>query len=293
MTLIDKSIIDRKRSRRLWSNKIMQVIFFLSTTIGLVVLAMLIYDTLSSGLRFLSWDFITNFASALNVERSGFYGAIIGSLWLMFVTAPVAIVLSVGTALYLEEYAPKNKITDFIKINISNLAGVPSVVFGLLGLGLFVRAMSLSNSVLAAGLTLALMILPVIVVASQEAIRAVPSSVREASIGMGATKWQTVSRIVLPAAIPGIITGIILALSRAIGETAPLVVIGVPTTLLRTPNSVFDSFQAMPMQIYAWVKMPQHDFTDLAATGIIVLLAVLLAMNSIAIFIRNKFSTRY
>lgn len=293
MGLIDKNIIDNKRGRRLFLNKFSMVFFFLCTSVGLLVLALLIYDTLQDGLRFLSWDFLTNFASARHVERSGFYGAIVGSLWLMLVTAPVAIILSVGTALYLEEYARKGKLTDFIKINISNLAGVPSVVFGLLGLGLFVRAMSLSNSVLAAGLTLALMILPVIVVASQEAIRAVPSAVREASIGMGATKWQTVSRIVLPAAIPGIITGIILALSRAIGETAPLVVIGVPTTLLKTPTSVMDSFQAMPMQIYSWVKMPQHDYSDLAATGIIVLLAILLAMNSIAIFIRNKFSRRY
>ena len=158
---------------------------------------------------------------------------------------------------------------------------------------MFVRALALGNSVLAAGLTLALMILPVIVVASQEAIRAVPASVREASIGMGATKWQTVSRIILPAAIPGIITGIILAISRAIGETAPLVVIGVPTTLLVTPNSIFDSFQAMPMQIYSWVKMPNEEFQYIAAAGIIVLLVILLLMNSVAIFIRNKFSKRY
>ena len=158
---------------------------------------------------------------------------------------------------------------------------------------MFVRALALGNSVLAAGLTLALMILPVIVVASQEAIRAVPASVREASIGMGATKWQTVSRIILPAAIPGIITGIILAISRAIGETAPLVVIGVPTTLLVTPNSIFDSFQAMPMQIYSWVKMPNEEFKYIAAAGIIVLLVILLLMNSVAIFIRNKFSKRY
>src|SRR5699024_6533828 len=159
-------------------------------------------------------------------EQAGFLGAIIGSLWLMLVTAPVASILSIGTALYLEEYAPKNKFTEFIMINISNLAGVPSVVFGLLGLAMFARALQSGNSVLAAGLTLALMILPVIVVSSQEAIRAVPASVREASIGMGATKWQTVSRIILPAAIPGIVTGVILALSRALGETAPLVVIG-------------------------------------------------------------------
>src|SRR5690625_2982778 len=292
MQLIDKNVIAKKRSGRLTLNNAMKWIFFLCTLVGLIVLVTLIVDTLMDAVGYLNLDFLTNFSSS-RVESAGFYGAIVGSLWLMLVTVPVAIFLSVATALYLEEYAPKNKLTDFIKINISNLAGVPSVVFGLLGLAIFVRAMAMGNSVLAAGLTLALMILPVIVVSSQEAIRSVPSSVREASIGMGATKWQTVSRIILPAAIPGITTGIILAISRAIGETAPLVVIGVPTTLLVTPDSVMDSFQAMPMQIYAWIKMPQEEFQYLAAAGIIVLLVILLLMNSAAIFIRNKFSTRY
>ncbi|WP_166626648.1 phosphate ABC transporter permease PstA [Jeotgalicoccus sp. S0W5] len=292
MTLIDKDIIANKRSGRQTRNSILKWLFFLCTMFGLMVLIMLIADTVADGWDSLDMEFLTNFNSS-RAESAGFYGAIIGSLWLMVVTAPVAIVLSVGTALYLEEYAPKNKFTEFIKINISNLAGVPSVVFGLLGLAMFVRALALGNSVLAAGLTLALMILPVIVVASQEAIRTVPASVREASIGMGATKWQTVSKIILPAAIPGIITGIILALSRALGETAPLVVIGVPTTLLVTPSSFLDSFQAMPMQIYSWVKMPNEEFQYIAAAGIIIMLVVLLLMNSAAIFIRNKFSKRY
>jgi phosphate transport system permease protein len=211
----------------------------------------------------------------------------------MATTAPIAIILSVGTALYLEEYAPKNKLTDFIKINISNLAGVPSVVFGLLGLTLFVRMAGLGNSVLAAALTMSLMILPVIVVASQEAIRSVPSSIREASIGMGATKWQTITRIILPASLPGIITGIILALSRAIGETAPLVVIGIPTILLFTPTGVFDTFSALPMQIFSWVKMPNPEFQSITAAAILVLLFILFLMNSVAIYIRNKYSKRF
>lgn len=292
MTLIDKDIIAKKRNGRQSKNTILKWLFFLCTMFGLMVLIMLIVDTLMDGWSRLNLDFLTSFNSS-RAEQAGFFGAIIGSLWLMLVTAPVAIILSIGTALYLEEYAPKNKFTEFIKINISNLAGVPSVVFGLLGLAMFARALHLGNSVLAAGLTLALMILPVIVVASQEAIRTVPASVREASIGMGATKWQTVSRIILPAAIPGIVTGVILALSRALGETAPLVVIGVPTTLLVTPSSVLDSFQAMPMQIYSWVKMPNEEFQFVAAAGIIVMLVVLLLMNSAAIFIRNKFSKRY
>lgn len=292
MQLIDKNLIAKKRTGRLAKNNILKWLFFLCTLVGLVVLISLIVDTLIDAVGYLDMHFLTSMGSA-RAEEAGFFGAIVGSLWLMLVTVPVAIFLSVATALYLEEYAPENKVTDFIKINISNLAGVPSVVFGLLGLAMFVRAFSMGNSVLAAGLTLALMILPVIVVSSQESIRSVPSTVREASIGMGATKWQTVSRIILPAAIPGIITGIILAISRAIGETAPLVVIGVPTTLLVTPNGLLDSFQAMPMQIYSWVKMPQEEYQYLAAAGIIVLLVILLLMNSIAILIRNKFSKRY
>ncbi|AKG74002.1 phosphate ABC transporter permease PstA [Salinicoccus halodurans] len=292
MQLVDKDQVAKSLGGRQLLNKSMKFLFLLCTLVGLVVLVTLIVDTVLDGWSHLTWDFLTSFSSS-RPESAGIYGAIIGSVWLMAVTAPVAIVLSVGTALYLEEYAPKNRITNFITVNISNLAGVPSVVFGLLGLTIFVRQLSLGNSVLAAGLTLALMIMPVIVVAAQEAIRAVPSSVREASTGMGATKWQTVSRIILPAAIPGIITGIILALSRAIGETAPLVVIGVPVSLLVTPNGVFDTFQALPMQIYNWVKMPQEEFQYLTAAGIIILLLILFLMNSVAIYIRNKYSKRF
>lgn len=292
MQLVDKEQVAKSLGGRLLLNKLMKLLFLLSTLVGLVVLVTLIVDTVMDGWSHITWEFLTSFSSS-RPESAGVYGAIIGSIWLMAVTAPVAIILSVGTALYLEEYAPKNKITNFITVNISNLAGVPSVVFGLLGLTIFVRQLSLGNSVLAAGLTLALMIMPVIVVAAQESIRAVPNSVREASVGMGATKWQTVSRIILPAAIPGIITGIILALSRAIGETAPLVVIGVPVSLLVTPNSVFDTFQALPMQIYNWVKMPQEEFQYLTAAGIIILLLILFLMNSVAIYIRNKYSKRF
>ena len=292
MQLVDKDQVSKSLGGRLIRNNIMKFLFLLCTLVGLVVLVTLIVDTVLDGWNYLTWDFLTSFSSS-RPENAGVYGAIIGSIWLMAVTAPVSIILSVGTAMYLEEYAPENRLTDFIKINISNLAGVPSVVFGLLGLTIFVRQLALGNSVLAAGLTLSLMIRPVIVVSSQEAIRSVPSTVREASVGMGATKWQTVSRIILPAAIPGIITGIILALSRAIGETAPLVVLGVPVSLLVTPNGVLDTFQALPMQIYNWVKMPQEEFQYLTAAGIIILLIILFLMNSVAIYIRNKFSKRY
>lgn len=290
--LLDTNVIEKKRSPRLMKNSFMKMLFLFSTLIGLIILVVLLGTTFLDGWKYLTVDFFTNFSSS-RPSRAGIKGAIIGTLWLMAFTTPIAIFLSVGTALYLEEYAPKNKFTKFVETNIANLAGVPSVVFGLLGLTIFVRQFGLGNSVIAASLTLSLMIMPVIVVASQEALRTVPLAVREASIGMGASKWQTVSRIILPAAIPGIITGIILAISRAIGETAPLVVIGIPVALLTTPSSPLDSFQALPMQIYNWVKMPQAEFQNLTAAAIIVLLALLLMMNFVAIIIRNKYSKRF
>ncbi|HLR39252.1 MAG TPA: phosphate ABC transporter permease PstA [Jeotgalicoccus sp.] len=290
--LLDANVIEKKRSPRLMKNSFMKMLFLFSTLIGLIILVVLLGTTLLDGWKYLTVDFFTNFSSS-RPSRAGIKGAIIGTLWLMAFTTPISIFLSVGTALYLEEYAPKNKFTKFVETNIANLAGVPSVVFGLLGLTIFVRQFGLGNSIIAASLTLSLMIMPVIVVASQEALRTVPLAVREASIGMGASKWQTVSRIILPAAIPGIITGIILAISRAIGETAPLVVIGIPVALLTTPSSPLDSFQALPMQIYNWVKMPQAEFQNLTAAAIIVLLALLLMMNFVAIIIRNKYSKRF
>ncbi|QYA49215.1 phosphate ABC transporter permease PstA [Nosocomiicoccus ampullae] len=285
-------MIEKRNSKRALLDSVMRIVFLLSTLVGIVALVILIGSVLKDGLGALSIEFFTNFSSS-RPERAGIKGALIGTIWLMALTTPIAIFLSVGTALYLEEYAPKNKITRFIEVNIANLAGVPSVVFGLLGLTIFVRQFGFGNSVLAASLTLSLMIMPVIIVSSKEALRSVPHSIREGSIGLGASKWQTIYRIVLPAAIPGIITGIILAISRAIGETAPLVVIGIPVALLTTPDSIFDSFQALPMQIYNWVKMPQEGFVALTAAGIIVLLAILLMMNLVAVLIRNKYSKRF
>jgi phosphate transport system permease protein len=292
MKYVDHSTVVERMSSRILTNNIFRGIFFVATTFGLIVLAILLYRIFTQGIGYLDWGFFQNFPSRFP-EKAGIKAALIGSIWLMAVVAPVSFILGVGTAIYLEEYAPKNKVTNFIQVNISNLAGVPSVVFGLLGLTIFVRALMLGNSVLAAGLTMSLLILPVIIVASQEAIRSVPKELREASYGMGATKWQTILRVVLPAAIPGILTGSILALSRAIGETAPLVVIGVPTFLAFLPKDVLDTFTALPMQIYNWTSRPQEEFHALAATGIIVLLGLLIVMNSIAVLIRNKFQNRY
>ncbi|MFJ7731569.1 phosphate ABC transporter permease PstA [Lysinibacillus sp. NPDC097231] len=292
MRYIDDTVVMKRMTKRITFNKVWKFFFFLATTFALVTLAILLYRIVTQGVDYLTIDFLTNFASRF-ADKAGVKAALIGSLWLMAVVAPVSILLGVGTAIYLEEYAKKNKLNDFIRMNISNLAGVPSIVFGLLGLTIFVRMMGLGKSILAAGLTMSLLILPVIIVAAQEAIRAVPNEQREASYGMGATKWQTILRVVLPAAIPGILTGSILALSRAIGETAPLVVLGIPVILQFLPNSLLSQFTALPMQIYDWAKRPQEAFQYVAAAGILVLMTVLLLMNSIAIFIRNKFQKRY
>lgn len=292
MKYMNDTVVMKRMRSRLASNKIWKTIFLLATMLALVTLGILLYRIVTQGTGYLDWQFITSFASRFP-EKAGIYAALIGSLWLMLVVAPTSIILGVGTAIYLEEYAKKNKLNDFIRINISNLAGVPSIVFGLLGLTIFVRMLGLGKSVLAAGFTMSLLILPVIIVAAQEAIRAVPNEQREASYGMGATKWQTIVRVVLPSSIPGILTGSILALSRAIGETAPLVVIGIPVILQFLPSGVLSTFTALPMQIYDWAKRPQEEFQYVASAGIIVLMILLIFMNSIAVFIRNKFQKRY
>nr|WP_157294809.1 phosphate ABC transporter permease PstA [Bhargavaea sp. CC-171006] len=289
---IDPASVSKRMDGRKITNSVFKTLFFMATLVALLVLGILFYRILSQGIGFLSADFFQNFASRFP-EKAGIKAALVGSLWLMAVVAPVSMFHGIGTAIYLEEYAKKNRVNDFIRMNISNLAGVPSVVFGLLGLTIFVRALALGNSILAAGFTMSLLILPVIIVAAQEAIRAVPQHVREASYGMGATKWQTIVRVVLPSAIPGILTGSILALSRAVGETAPLIVIGVPVIIQFLPSGVMDTFTALPMQIYDWAKRPQADFQKVASAGIIVLMAFLLLMNSIAVLIRNKFQKRY
>lgn len=281
----------KQQFRRRWLNKISYFIFALSTLVGIVVLATLFYDILKNGIGWLNWDFLNNYPSR-RPAQAGIKSAFWGTIWMITLTAPIAFTLGVGTAIYLEEYAKKNRITRFIQINISNLAGVPSIVFGILGLTLFVRYLDLGRSVLAGSLTMALLILPIIVVAAQEALKAVPSELRQGSFAMGGTKWQTIRRIVLPAALPGILTGNILALSRAIGETAPLIMIGALTYVAFTPNHPLDKFTVMPIQIYNWVSLPQAEFQYVAAAGIIVLLGMLILMNSIAIFLRNKFQRK-
>ena len=290
MKLVEKN--NNRINNRLLLNGVVKSLFFLATFFGLVVLAILVMRIVSQGAGYLDWDFLSNYASR-RPEDAGIKAAIYGTVWIMAIIAPLSLLLGVGTAIYLEEYAPDNKFTHFIELNISNLSGVPSIVFGLLGLTVFVRLLEMGRSVLAGGLTMSLMILPVIVVSSQEAIRAIPREQYEASYAMGATKWQTIRTVVLPAAVPGILTGSILALSRAVGETAPLLMIGAMTFIAYVPESIWSGFTAMPIQIFNWAGRPQEEFQAVAAAGSIVLMLMLVIMNSLAIYIRNKFSKRY
>jgi phosphate transport system permease protein len=259
--------------------------------VAIAALAVLLVDVMSQGIGRLSWDFINSFPSR-KPEEAGIKAALWGTIWLMGLTAAFAVPVGLGAAIYLEEYAPRNWLTRIVQVNIANLAGVPSIVYGLLGLALFVRALQLERSVLAGALTMALLVLPIIIIASQEALRAVPNSIREAAYALGASRSQMVFRQVVPAALPGMMTGIILALSRAIGETAPLIMIGALLFVPFTPSGPLDRFTALPIQIFNWASRPQKEFQQNAAAGIIVLLAVLLTMNSIAIVLRNRFQAR-
>lgn len=239
------------------------------------------------------WSFLTSPTSVVP-EQAGIYPALIGSVVMLVVLALAAFPIGIGAAVYLEEYAPDTWLVRLIQLNISNLAGVPSVVYGLLGLALFVRTLDMPyGTVIVGALTVGLLVLPIVIISTQEAIRAVPDSLRQASYGLGGTKWQTVRTVVLPRALPGILTGTILSLGRAIGETAPLIMIGVPTAVFALPDSLYSKFTAMPMQIFAWAELPSDAFqTGVVATGVVTLLTILLAMNSIAIYIRNRYQMR-
>lgn len=290
MKLVKKD--GKQIKRRLLLNGVVKGVFFIATFFGIAVLAILLVRIITQGMHYLDWDFLNNYASR-RPEDAGIKAAISGTIWIMAITAPVSLILGIGTAIYLEEYAPKNRFTRFIELNIANLAGVPSIVFGLLGLTVFVRLLGMGRSVLAGGLTMSLMILPVIVVSCQEAIRAIPNEQYEASYALGSTQWQTIRTVVLPAAIPGILTGSILSLSRAVGETAPLLMIGAMTFIAYVPENILSGFTAMPIQVFNWAGRPQAEFQAVAAAGSIVLMVMLLLMNSLAIFIRNKFAKRY
>lgn len=261
-----------------------------ATLVGVVVLAVLLLRVFSVGLEHLDLAFLTSLPSRIDPSRSGVSPGLTGTLSLMLLVAVGSFPLGIGAAVYLEEFAPRNRVTRLIETNISNLAGVPSVVYGLLGAGLFVGILDTGRSLLAGALTLVLLILPVIIVTSREAIRAVPGSLREGGLGLGATRWQTTWRLVLPQALPGMITGAILGLSRAIGEAAPILVVGATSARFRTtsPLDLLDAFSALPINIYTYTFDPAPVFQSIAASAIIVLLGALLVMNGIAIWLRNR-----
>lgn len=283
---------NRRLARRKRNAAIFQALCLAAIIIALLMLAALLYSVISEGWAWLSWDLITQNASSKAVA-SGLFPSIIGTLWVMAICVLISFTVGVSTAVYMEEYAAKNRINELIQTNIQNLAAVPSIVYGILGLSIFVALFALGKSTLAAGLTLALLIMPVVIISSEEAIRAVPSSIREGGYALGATRWQVVWRLVLPQAMPGILTGIILAVSRAMGEAAPLVIMGALSFVPFAPASPLDRFTVLPIQIYVWISKPQAEFHQLAAAGIIVLLLILLSMNAFAIFLRNRLQNRH
>lgn len=280
--------LQRRKQRGRW----FELLALLAVLIGIMVLLTLLIDVFLDGLPWLRPELFTQFPSRFP-DKSGLRSALQGTLWLAVITAVLSFPIGVAAAIYLEEYARDNWFTRFIEINISNLAGVPSIIYGLLGLGLFVYGLNLGRSLLAGALTMTLLVLPTVIVSSREAIRAVPRSVRLAAFGLGATPWQTVRDHVLPYALPGILTGTILAMSRAIGETAPLITIGALTYIRFDLRGPLDLFTVLPIQIFNWISLPQKEFQQLAAAGIIVLLAVLLLLNTTAIILRIRLQTRW
>ncbi len=274
-------------ARRRLSATLFKYVCLTLTWFCMLLLAVLLIHATWQGIPWLDKQFLTEFPSRFP-ERAGIKSALWGTLWLISLTAAISIPVGVAAAIYLEEYAKRNRINTVIEVSIANLAGVPSIVYGILGLAMFVRWLNLGRSVLAGAMTMSLLILPVIIIASREALRAVPSSIRLAAYALGATPLQTIRHHVIPAALPGILTGTILALSRAIGETAPLIMIGALTYVAFVPRGPMDAFTALPIQIFNWVSRPQEEFHELAAAGIVVLLVVLLLMNATAVFIRHR-----
>jgi phosphate transport system permease protein len=282
-------------SARYGLDRAFTVLVAVAALVGIAVLTVLLVDVIRDGSTMLSSGFLTSFPSQIFPENGGIYPALVGSVWLLGLTAMISVPLGLGAAVYLEEYAEDTPINRIIEINISNLAGVPSVIYGLLGLGIFVQLLAPvtgGTSVLAGALTLSLLILPVIIVATREALRAIPASIREGGYALGATRWEVIRSHLLPMALPGALTGIILALSRAIGEAAPLLVVGVSLYQTYVTKGPFDGYMALPTQIYDWISRPQQVFQDSAAAGIVVVMAVLLVANLVAIVLRNRYQKR-
>jgi phosphate transport system permease protein len=281
-----------KRADRSMKELVFHALLLISLLIGLMTLLTLLVDVARDGFGRLDSPLVNNLDSRFPA-RAGIKPAIVGSVWLMGIVAVVSFPLGVGAAIYLEEFAPRNKVMSFLEVNLSNLAGVPSIIYGILGLAVFANAMRLGLSLLAGALTLVLLILPIIVVSAREALRAVPDSIRHGAWAVGGTVWQSVWHQTLPAAMPGIMTGMILSLSRAIGETAPLIMLGAVTYVNFVPEGPMDRFTALPLQIFNLISRPQSGFHEVAGAAIIVLLVVLLAMNALAVFVRNRYERQW
>ena len=291
MAIISQGEFRRRMKRRKIEGHIFHALCLIAILIGLGMLVALLINILSEGLTRVNWSFITSFPSR-HPEQAGIRAALLGSIYVVALAGILAFTFGVGAAIYLEEYAARNWLARIIQINIANLAGVPSIVYGILGLEIFVRYLALGKSVLAGSLTLGLLVLPIVIIAAEEAIRAVPPSIREGGYALGATRWQAIWHLVLPQAFSGILTGVILAVSRAIGETAPLIVMGALTFVPFAPDGPMSRFTVLPIQIFNWVSRPQEGFHEAAAAGIIVLLVLLLTMNAVAVLLRNKFQKR-
>lgn len=289
----DLSIINHKRvTIRKIKNTVFHSILLSSILFSILVLVILLYQIFSEGIKWIDWDFITSMPSR-SPERAGILSALVGSIWTIGLTALIALPVGVGTAIYLEEYAnKKGKFYKLLTINIANLAGVPSIVYGMLGLAVFVRFMNLERSILSGALTLSILILPTIIVSSQEALKSVPLSLKEGSFALGMTKWRTIAGVTLPFAVPGILTGSILAISRAMGEAAPLIMVGAAGYIAFLPSGPLDSFTVLPIQIFNWTSRPQAEFQNVAAAGIMVLMVLLLSANAVAIILRNKYQKK-
>ena len=291
MAKLNSKIFEGKRTSSEYADIAFKYFGLTCTLFGMFILVLLLYDVAARGFHRISWEFITNLPSR-RAASAGIYTAWVGTLWIMGVTAIIAFPIGISAGLYLEEYNKKGWFADFLEINIANLAGVPSIIYGLLGLEIFARFLHFGQSILTGACTLALLILPIIIVSTREALKSVPYSIREGSYALGASKWKTMWNQVLPAAISGIFTGVILALSRAIGETAPLVVIGALAFVPFVPQGVFDSFTVLPIQIFNWISRPQKEFSENAAAAIIILLLITFVMNGIGVYIRYRWQKK-
>ena len=277
-------------ARRKRADRIFEFLCLGAVAFGVFLLGVLLYRIFGDGLPRISMDFVKGDLSR-RPNRTGIWPAIVGSAYVMILTGLIAVPIGVGAAIYLEEFTlKKNRFTDFVQLNIANLAGVPSIVYGLLGLAVFVRWLQLGTSIIAGALTMSLLILPMIIIVTQESLRAVSRTYRDGSLALGSTQWQAIRFQVLPSALPGIMTGIILAVSRAVGETAPLIVVGAAAYLTKLPTNLKDNYPVLPLQIFSWAGDAQQDFNRAAAAGIVVLMVALLALNSIAIFLRARAS---